>query len=637
MLTNEDVIEIINHNRDCIYALEQLIKEQIVEDEKLALIELIGRLYSEYTTGIYSSRYLEDIISKFSNSIQFVPSRESNRKKALIVMTTSASTGGHTAAVNNWARWDGAREYSLVLTEQSKRDVPGFLIETISESGGQVIEVDGRNYLDKAANLLEISQDYGFVLLFTHMYDVIPVIAYSHSNCAIPVLFYHHADFRFTFGLSVADEVLCMNEYDMERMVRVYGVEKEICTVIRVPGSSVIEQAQREPLKDEERHSARKKNNIPDETKVIISMGDDYKYESIQGYEFDKFVINLIHECEKETRFYIIGADKNSVKWQEMERLTDGRAKALGRLPIEMATEMISAADLFIASFPMRASGVSIALKCGVPVLLLYVTDRNKDLWGKIGADSVDELIERASSIINTGKDIIEIENRDGSPINKEEWLSEWNIIVDKKVEHHQHAIKPICEVDRQEIVNAQLLRANAGRIIADFLASDNDWDPEVLRVVFKIDDNIAIQYCSKLDDKVKLFKTQSVKHLKLFERSVSLLNAAQDGFNIGEFVREHGYSSIAIYGMHYLGVWMLDELRRNGLEVLYGIDRNADHINTDICLYNPNEIMPYADVLINTTAFSNAEIIEGITVPAFGEMISIDEILTIFSVSRNR
>lgn len=630
MMTKEEVIRTIDHDYDCIKELEGLIQKQPDEETKIGLIELIAFIYSEYITGIYSSEHLDEMLAEYGKNIEFASITEPDENKVLMVMTSAAKIGGHTAAVNNWIRWDDSREYSLVLTGQKSQDVPRFLRETVSKSGGEILEVAGYSFAERAVNLLETSKGYGHIILFTHMYDVVPVIAYSNKNWTIPVYFYHHADFRFTLGLSVADRIMNLNDYDMARMSRIYGVDPELCSVVRLPGNSVVEQAQKAVTDDEEKASIRNKYGIPEDTKLIISMGADYKFQSIEGYEFDKFVVKLLEVCAEGTRFYIIGADSSSDKWKKMERITQGHAKALGEMPIENASEMISVADLFIGSFPMRASGMVLAIRYGVPALTLRVTDRNRDLYGNLVADSVDELITRASSIINSGHDIVEIEPEVLKPMKKDAWLSRWNSVLDSKDKHSKHLITPVREVGRQEMINSQLLRENAGKNVARYL-SGKSCDPDVLGVVYRMDENIAVNHYTIMNDRLKSTRMLSDKHLKLFKMAVSILNAEQDGQTIADYVRSCGYKSIAIYGMHYLGEWLLRELRQNGFEVLYGIDRNADNIDADIKIYKPDDEIPNVDVLINTTAFFNSEIIEGMKKNPAGKMVSLNEVLSCF------
>ena len=65
--------------------------------------------------------------------------------------------------------------------------------EIVEHSGGACIYLSG-SYMERALKLLEISEGFYRVLLFTHMEDIIPVIAYSNPRWKRPVYFYNHAD-----------------------------------------------------------------------------------------------------------------------------------------------------------------------------------------------------------------------------------------------------------------------------------------------------------------------------------------------------------------------------------------------------------------------------------------------------------
>ena len=129
-------------------------------------------------------------------------------------------------------------------------------------------------------------------------------------------------------------------------------------------------------------------------------MGADFKYESIVGYEFDRYVKKIV-ESDRKSVFFIIGADKNRPKWKQLEKSTQGRARILGVLPREEADELICAADLYIVSFPMMSYGRKLADSMKIPSLCLNIIGRNVDTNDIRTADSVDELVEKTIDVLN--------------------------------------------------------------------------------------------------------------------------------------------------------------------------------------------------------------------------------------------
>lgn len=61
----------------------------------------------------------------------------------------------------------------------------------------------------------------------------------------------------------------------------------------------------------------------------------------------------------------------------------------------------------------------------------------------------------------------------------------------------------------------------------------------------------------------------------------------------------------IAIYGMGLYGMKLYDLLTKNEIEVLYGIDQNADAMQRKIKIFKVNESLPTVDLIIVTAVFA--------------------------------
>ena len=64
-----------------------------------------------------------------------------------------------------------------------------------------------------------------------------------------------------------------------------------------------------------------------------------------------------------------------------------------------------------------------------------------------------------------------------------------------------------------------------------------------------------------------------SDKHLSLYMITNDWLRLKQDGKSMIAYFEREKYKKIAIYGMHYMGMSLLNELKNSEIEVLYGID----------------------------------------------------------------
>lgn len=105
----------IDKNYECIREIEQLISLKKSDEEKLGLISLAGKFYSEYITGVYSCNTLEQQIIEIGRKINYIPTKEASNKKILIVMSACSSVGGHTVLVHNWIKWDDEKVIPLFL------------------------------------------------------------------------------------------------------------------------------------------------------------------------------------------------------------------------------------------------------------------------------------------------------------------------------------------------------------------------------------------------------------------------------------------------------------------------------------------------------------------------------------------
>lgn len=68
-------------------------------------------------------------------------------------------------------------------------------------------------------------------------------------------------------------------------------------------------------------------------------------------------------------------------------------------------------------------------------------------------------------------------------------------------------------------------------------------------------------------------------KHLDLFLMMNQWVKVKQKGKNLSSYFENNNFKRIAIYGMSYVGETLVEELEDTGIEVAYGIDRNADEI----------------------------------------------------------
>lgn len=634
-LSLESVMNRINENYDCMKELEQLVSIPTTIDERLEVISLIGKMYAEYVTGVYASSILEKQLLEDGQGIEFSSSNEPEDKHILIVMSECAEVGGHTALVHNWIEWDDENQYSIVFTNMNISYIPEFLKKVVKKSGGELTCLSG-SYMEKALKLLEISKSFQRVLLFTHMEDIIPVLAYENKNWKIPVYFYNHADFRFSFGFSVSDVVLNMCEFDVDKTIRFRGIDKRNSIYLQFPGRGQLDEGREKLDKKIIRSNLERKYGIEKDEKLIVSMGEDFKYESIIGFEFDAYIEEIFKRSSVEISFLIIGADKEKEKWIHLKKKTGGKAQALGILPRSEAVQIISAADLYIVSFPMAASGMADAEQANVPCLFLDIYGRGVKTEDIRVSKCVEELIVKTLDILD-GNENKYLQNIDMSM--RYEWKKKWHAICDNVTRHELHLFHPQRLIEKQEYVNCQLMQRRAAQKICIYIDSHH-LNERIKKELFRIDQKynmgISSNYidelerkCHDLSDLCAGYLRLSNKHLQLYLTLIKWMDLKRDGSRIDEYLHEQGYYTVAIYGMSYMGNILLKELKDSLVNVMYGIDRDAEHISSEILIFKPSDVLEKVDIILNTTTIDNSKILEEMNTNSM-KMLQLDDLLDV-------
>lgn len=82
-----------------------------------------------------------------------------------------------------------------------------------------------------------------------------------------------------------------------------------------------------------------------------------------------------------------------------------------------------------------------------------------------------------------------------------------------------------------------------------------------------------------------------------------------QSGDSIETWFLDHGYSTIAIYGMGQMGERLYDELKDTGVDVKYGIEGTANGWYLDLEIKPLDEKLERVDVIVVTPVFAINEI----------------------------
>jgi hypothetical protein len=119
-----------------------------------------------------------------------------------------------------------------------------------------------------------------------------------------------------------------------------------------------------------------------------------------------------------------------------------------------------------------------------------------------------------------------------------------------------------------------------------------------------------------------------SEKHLALFQMMNQWVQVKQEGKNLASYFEKKGYKKIAIYGMHYAGETLLDELKNTDIKVAYGIDKNADLLYVDVDVVTMDDDLEEVDAIVVTAITFFDEIEEKLSAKVDCPIISLEDVL---------
>ncbi len=106
-----------------------------------------------------------------------------------------------------------------------------------------------------------------------------------------------------------------------------------------------------------------------------------------------------------------------------------------------------------------------------------------------------------------------------------------------------------------------------------------------------------------------KIKEDEVRKFRKLFDFMAAWMVYKQNGNEISGVLKEFGYRTIALYGVGVLGKIAIKEFQEGGINVKYGIDKNAKIIYPGISMITPDEKMEDVDAIVVTAISSYEEI----------------------------
>lgn len=123
-------------------------------------------------------------------------------------------------------------------------------------------------------------------------------------------------------------------------------------------------------------------------------------------------------------------------------------------------------------------------------------------------------------------------------------------------------------------------------------------------------------------------WQEMSNKHLALFLLMNEFMRKKQEGKHIQTYFEKHGYKSVALYGLSYVGERVLDELKECNVDIKYAVDRNAASIYSDVEVITVEDELPDVDVMIVTAVYFFDEIYATIANKVRCPVVSLEDVL---------
>lgn len=101
-----------------------------------------------------------------------------------------------------------------------------------------------------------------------------------------------------------------------------------------------------------------------------------------------------------------------------------------------------------------------------------------------------------------------------------------------------------------------------------------------------------------------------------------------QEGKNLVSYFEQNGYKRIAVYGMSYAGETLVNELKNTSVQVVYGIDKNAETLYADIDVVTLENPLDEVDAVVVTAITFFDEIEEKLSNKMNCPIISLEDIL---------
>lgn len=245
----------------------------------------------------------------------------------------------------SWVEKDKSAEHIIVLTDQGQA-VPDILREIIARSGNHCFCLPTNESIEnRALAVRRISQACDRVILHTHPYDSIPVLAFAKEGGS-PVAMFNHAHYSFNLGSTVSDVIINTLEY-FRKMSERYSFARATALLSGVGGlwpydSDIVDKG-----------AAKRKLSLPESATVIMSIAQEHYFRPMEGYNFFSTARSILRKLP-DAYLMIVGVKKGSPFVPDDLR-SNPRLLLMGNILNPIIH--YQASDICLESFPMPSIG----------------------------------------------------------------------------------------------------------------------------------------------------------------------------------------------------------------------------------------------------------------------------------------
>lgn len=359
-LTKEVLIDSIKKDRQYYESLLEKITKEKNFNKKVKLAYKALNFVTNTSTGYYSSDVIEKVFLEISQKNHINLSSQYQENSVLHVMTSSYAVGGHTRIVERWINSSPDNEkHSIFILKKERSQITELLKESVNNKKGQIYTLPFYySDIKKALKLREIASKYSRIILHIHMNDPIALIAFGTPDFKRPVFFFNHADHKFWLGVSISNKVVDFREFGQNITKNLRGSKNNFKIHLAID-KKTSEKQDIVKLKE--------KLNLPLNKKILITVGQSYKYIPFLQWNFTDLLEELFKRY-KDILVIIIGPTLE--QFPEWEKFDSDKILLLGYQTSKKMFEYLVCSDLCIDSFPLGGATTMIdAISVNCPIV----------------------------------------------------------------------------------------------------------------------------------------------------------------------------------------------------------------------------------------------------------------------------